>query len=142
MNLFPFINTQANLITNSIHAWLTKDYRLSSLLCACSWCGWLTLHDNSAAGLRRSGVGRGHSDGHSASHHSILGQPHRALGLRCVPVNHAEHGTLHLSIDDWIHIRGWWGVAGGTDYQACGGNVCLCNMYSQQQFLEVATPSI
>ncbi len=31
MNWFPFTYILANLITNSIHAWLTKDYRSSCM---------------------------------------------------------------------------------------------------------------
>ncbi len=31
MNWFPFTYTLDNLITNSIHAWLTKDYRSSGM---------------------------------------------------------------------------------------------------------------
>ncbi len=32
MNWFPFTYILDNLITNSIHAWLTKDYRSSGML--------------------------------------------------------------------------------------------------------------
>ncbi len=32
MNWFPFNYILDNLITNSIHAWLTKDYRSSGML--------------------------------------------------------------------------------------------------------------
>ncbi len=32
MNWFPFLYLLANLITNSIHAWLTKDYRSSAMI--------------------------------------------------------------------------------------------------------------
>ncbi len=31
MNWFPFTYILDNLITNSIHAWLTKDYRSSGM---------------------------------------------------------------------------------------------------------------
>ncbi len=31
MNWFPFTYIHDNLITNSIHAWLTKDYRWSGM---------------------------------------------------------------------------------------------------------------
>ncbi len=34
VNLFPFTYILANLITNSIHAWLIKDYRSSGMLLA------------------------------------------------------------------------------------------------------------
>ncbi len=32
MNWFPFTYILDNLITNSIHAWLTKDYRSSGMI--------------------------------------------------------------------------------------------------------------
>ncbi len=39
VNWFPVIYLYANLITNSIHAWLTKDYRSSGMQDICfSYC--------------------------------------------------------------------------------------------------------
>ncbi len=43
VNWFPLTYILANLITNSIHAWLTKDYRSSGMIYEVLSCEWCTL---------------------------------------------------------------------------------------------------